>query len=464
MLHALFGTNARQQWSTSAFRWLSVYAVGFAFVIVTLLGYVGYTVTANMLNFADVIMHWQRVYFDAIDDSQLVQTVDATLAKERLRVVYYGLFEADGRHVAGKILALPAALKPDGESHTLHSGLRIAGHANPPVVYASLGRRPDGRLLVIARDVSHLLSIRSSLIVLLISGGTLCLVAGLAYATVLSLRQLTRLDEIRRTTLLIAAGDLDQRLPETGGDELAMQSQLINQMLGQIESLISEVKGACDGIAHDLRTPLSHVRTLLRQSAERAQANGDAGIAGLIERAGEETDMLLHRFRALLRISEIGALQRRGRFDMVDIGALVVELAELYEPLGEERGITLSLQVQACRPISGDQALLFEAFSNLLDNAIKFGPDNTPIAITLVDTAQGPMMSISDRGPGMPSDQHNAVLQGASRLPASRTRSMPGFGLGIVSAVVRLHDHALRIDSTHPGTRVSVELWPHTLA
>lgn len=464
LFSALVGAEARRQWSTTAFRWLSVYAIGFAIVIVTLLGYVGYTVTANMLNFADVIMHWQREYFDAIDDSSLVPTVDATLANERLHVVYYGLFEADGRHVAGQILVLPAELKPDGEFRTLRSGLRIASQDNPPVVYASLGRRPDGRLLMIARDVSHLLSIRSSLIVLLLVGGTLCLLAGLTYATVLSLRQLSRLNEIRRITSLIAAGDLDQRLPVTGRDELAMQSQLINQMLGQIESLIAEVKGACEGIAHDLRTPLSHMRTLLRQSAGRAQAVGDPVIAGLIEQATHETDVLLHRFHALLRISEIGALQRRSGFEMVDTSALAAELADLYEPLGEERGITLAAQVQTCRPVFGDRALLFEAFSHLLDNAIKFSPDHATVEIVLIDMAPGPMLSISDQGPGIAPERRRAVLQASCRMPETRGQAVSGFGLAIVSAVVRLHDHALLIDSAHAGTRVSIELWPHTLA
>jgi signal transduction histidine kinase len=97
-------------------------------------------------------------------------------------------------------------------------------------------------------------------------------------------------------------------------------------------------------------------------------------LSTLVERARSETDALLDRFRAMLRISEIGTLQRRGGFAEVELQALVEEVGELYEPLAEIRSLNFTVEAQAMPAIHGDRALLFEAFSNLLDNAFKFTP------------------------------------------------------------------------------------------
>lgn len=464
LLDGLVTAGARLQWSTTAFRWLSIYALGFTFVVVILLGCVGYNVADSMRRGTDVVMHWQRLTFDAVDDAVLAPTLDAMLERTGSHVDHYGLFSAEGRYLAGQIMAVPAGLVPGGDPRILRNGLRLAGRASAPVVYAYMTRRPDGRLLVVARDITHMLSVRSTVFVILIAGGSLCLLAGLAWATLFSRRQLRRITETRRITALIAGGDLNQRLPADGRDELAMQSQLINHMLVQIERLMGEVKGTCDGIASDLRTPLSHVRTLLHVSAGRARTIDEPGIARLIEQAGDETDVLLQRFRAMLRISEIGALRRREGFSGVDIGVLSEELAGLYAPLAEKRGIVLDRKVElpAQVQVHGDRDLLFEAFSNLLDNAIKFSPDRATVSIALSQGTEGPVLSISDQGPGIEPDQRAAVLQRFYRAPQTRDRDGSGLGLSIVAAVVRLHDFALVIGNAHPGACLSVELWPHT--
>ncbi|WP_338759391.1 HAMP domain-containing sensor histidine kinase [Massilia sp. METH4] len=461
LLDGLRTVGARPQWSTTAFRWLSIYALGFTFVVVILLGCVGYNVADSSRRGTNVIMHWQRLSFDVVDDSVLAPTLDAMLEQARPHVDHYGLFSPEGHHLAGQILTLPAGLAPGADARILRSGLQLAGQDGAPVVYAYVMRRPDGRLLVVARDITRLLSIRSTVFHILIAVGSLCLLAGLAWATLFSRRQLRRINETRRITALIASGDLNQRLPVTGNDELAMQSQLINHMLVQIERLMGEVKGTCDGIASDLRTPLSHVRALLRECATRAHAIADPATAQLIEQAGAETDVLMQRFHAMLRISEIGALQRREGFSPVDIDALVDELTALYEPVAEQRGIALARQGRAQGRIQGDHALLFEAFSNLLDNAIKFSPEHATVGIALTEGRRGPVLTISDQGPGIAADQRTAVLQRFYRAPQTLDRAGSGLGLSIVAAVVRLHDFELVIDSAHPGASMSVELWPH---
>jgi signal transduction histidine kinase len=333
-----------------------------------------------------------------------------------------------------------------------------------PVVRAMAERRRNGEILVLARDLTHILRIRQTIINALIGGGILCLVAGVVGGLVLSVRQMRRLKAIRRVTQRIAQGDLSQRLPIGGRDEIDMLAHLVNHMLEEVERLMNEVKGACDGIAHDLRTPLAHVRTLLGHAAERTEALDDVALSTLVGRARSETDGLLERFRAMLRISEIGTLQRRGGFAEMELQALVEEVGELYEPLAEVRSLRFTVESEAVQAIHGDRALLFEAFSNLLDNAFKFTPEGGAVRMSLRQTAAGPLVEISDSGPGIPLDERDAVLQRFYR--GERTRHLPGSGLGlsVVSAVMRVHDFTMCIGNAGPGARVSVECWSRTLA
>jgi signal transduction histidine kinase len=227
---------------------------------------------------------------------------------------------------------------------------------------------------------------------------------------------------------------------------------------------MNEVKGACDGIAHDLRTPLAHVRTVLAHAAERTGTLDDAELANLVERARTETDALLDRFRAMLRISEIGTLQRRGGFGEMQLETLIEEVGELYEPLAESRSIQLSVHAQPVDAIYGDRALLFEALSNLVDNAIKFTPEGGVVRMELRQTAAGPQVDIVDNGPGIAADERDAVLQRFYRGKSTRHLAGSGLGLSIVSAVMRVHDFTMKIGNAQPGTRISIECWSRTLA
>jgi signal transduction histidine kinase len=242
-----------------------------------------------------------------------------------------------------------------------------------------------------------------------------------------------------------------------------MLMHLVNDMLAEVERLMNEVKGTCDGIAHDLSTPLAHIQILLGRVTERSQGVLDEESIRMMERARIETDSLLERFRAMLRISEIGALKRRAGFAAFDLRALVHELSELYEPLAEDRSLSWIVETEQIDEVHGDRALLFEAFSNLLDNAIKFSKERGEIRIRLTRTKAGPEVVVADSGVGIPEEEHDAVLQRFYRADQTRHISGSGLGLCIVSAVVRTHDFALRIGSANPGAIVTIECWPHTL-
>jgi signal transduction histidine kinase len=453
-----------RRWHTTTFRLLFMYGSIFAVSVMLLLGFMSWVVTGEMEQQNDVVMDWQLRYFDAIPAADLPQTIGRRLEHERMHDAYYGLFGPNGEHLAGDVVRLPPGMRTDRTGITLSHTLPVGEAEESPVVRAMADRRGDGEVLLVARDLTHIISIRDAILnALLISSG-LCLAAGVAGGLVLAMRQMRRVREIRRVTQLIAQGDLNQRLPVGGRDELDLLSHLVNHMLDEVERLMTEVKGACDGIAHDLRTPLAHVRTLLAHIDESARGDTTLAWMPMLTRARDETDHLLERFRAMLRISEIGTLKRRGGFAEIQLEGLVRDVCELYEPLAESRSITFTVEAAAVQVVHGDRALLFEALSNLLDNALKFAPAGGAVRVSLAQTRDGPQIDIIDNGPGIPVEERNAVMQRFYRGEQTRHIAGSGLGLGIVSAVLRVHDFSARIGSAEPGTRMTVECWPHTLA
>jgi signal transduction histidine kinase len=448
-----------RSWNTTTFRLLSVYAVIFSVSVMLLIGFIGYAVTGQMERRADVVIQWQLVYFGSLPDNTLADILQSRVEHEHMHINYYGLFAADGRHMAGDVLMLPPGLSVERRGMTLEHTLSVAGVKQAPVVRAMAVRRRDGTILVVAHDLTQILTIRLDIINALIGGGIFCLVTGFAVGLAFGVRQMRRVKAIHRVTVQIAQGDLNQRLPTGGHDELDLLSNLVNHMLDEVERLMTEVKGACDGIAHDLLMPLAHVRTLLVHVEERADTLNDEQLPNMVARARSNTDKLLERFRAMLRISEIGALQRRGGFADVQLATLLSEVGELYEPLAESKSIKLVVQIEPVGAIHADRALLFEAFSNLVDNAIKFAPTCGTVCITLTRMPFGPQVDIVDNGPGIPSGERQAVLKQFYRSEQTRHIAGSGLGLSMVSAVIRVHDFTIRIGNAEPGTRVTIECW-----
>jgi signal transduction histidine kinase len=454
-------------WHTASFRWLYGYTVLFALSLTLLVGFVAWVASGAIERATDSIMGWQLTYFDSIADQNLAEAIQNRLEHERMHTNYYGLFLANGTYVSGDMLVPPANLSLDRHGYTLYRAPSLSEAGPAPIMRAMGELRPDGTRLIVARDMTSVLRIREVVVRSLVFGGLGALAVATVGSIMLGMRQLARVREIRRVTEGIALGDLSQRVPIGGRDELDMLAHLVNHMLDEVERLMGEVKGACDGIAHDLRTPLVHVRTLLGHLGERPVVQADPDSAQMLECARTETDRLLERFRAMLRISEIGTLKRRGGFAIVDLQELVLELGALYEPLAESRELAWHVKAVPVDVIHGDRALLFEAFSNLIDNAIKFAPHGGTVSVTLGKTAFGPLLEVTDDGQGIAQHERAAVLQRFYRSDEARHTTGSGLGLSIVAAVVRVHDFTLRIadgnQQARSGTRMSVACWPATL-
>jgi signal transduction histidine kinase len=234
-------------------------------------------------------------------------------------------------------------------------------------------------------------------------------------------------------------------------DELDMFAAAVNAMMGEVERLMSEVKGATDTIAHDLRTPLTRARTQLH----RLQQGGVCGEDDFAKVIGE-IDMVLERFRALLRISELEASERRGGFSAVDLSDIARQAVDLYLPLAETEGVQLDLAETRPTTVEADPKLLFEAVSNLVDNAIKFTGQGGHVRIGLGPEGSQPQIVVQDDGPGIAAGERTTVLQRFYRGQDQRLIAGSGLGLSIVAAIVRLHRFELSLQDAEPGVRAVI--------
>lgn len=453
------------RWHMATSRWLTTYALVFALSFMALVGLLEYSVDAAMNREIDSGIRWQLRYYDSVSDEDLAAAIKRKLEHEKGHVNYYGLFAPDGRRIVGDIETLPAGLRLVQVGQTLASTMgatrTLTGDPSAPTLRLLGVVRENGSRLVVGRRLADVEAVRGELNRAVIGGGLLCIVASIAVGLLIGLRQARRVSGMQRVTARIASGELAQRLPAEGRDELAMLAHLVNHMLDEVERLMNEVKGACDGIAHDLRTPLVRLRVHLAKIAEIAGESGDGVASQMISRVRSETDSILVRFSAMLRISEISGMQRRSAFEVISFESLVDELCELYRPLAEERSIELSLRMDPVAPLHADRALLFEAFSNLFDNAIKFSPDGGKISVELWASCEGAQFVISDNGPGIPVSERHAVLGRFYRGEQTKHVSGAGLGLGIVAAILHLHDFAMRIGGDERGATITVDCWPH---
>jgi signal transduction histidine kinase len=312
---------------------------------------------------------------------------------------------------------------------------------------------PTGEILVVGRDVGQLQQMRGTIASALIWSGIFILLVGLACGTALSVRPLQRVRRLRAVAQDIARGDLKRRMPTSQrGDELDMFADTVNYMIGEVERLMSEVKGATAAIAHDLISPLANATQQLRELQRAGNVTRD-DIAHIAERIEE----VLERFRAILRIAELESGQRRAGFKRFDLAEIVTSAVDLYVPLAEEAGVRLLALAERGAIIEGDPKLLFEALSNLIDNAIKFAGRASTVQVKVGKDPARPQLIVQDDGPGIPSHERAAVLQRFYR--SERNRLIPGSGLGlsVVTAIVRLHDFEFALEDADPGVRAVIE-------
>jgi signal transduction histidine kinase len=306
-----------------------------------------------------------------------------------------------------------------------------------------------GGLLLVARDYSDMILFERIILSVLLRSMIVTIVMGALGGAVVAGRGLQSVDAINKAVQSIMAGDFAKRiqLEDSGGDFLILAIN-INRMLDRIQTLMEGMRQVSDNIAHDLRTPLTRLRNHL--ASLQTQVDGDA--QQTVQALLDEADSLLATFNALLRIAQVESGNRQSGFTSLDLSVILHDVVELYEPLALDKQIVITSEVQAPLPLSGDRDLLFQAFANLLDNAIKYTPEGGTISIRSSGRHGELCVEVSDSGVGVDAADRDKVFRRFYRVESSRSMQ-PGNGLGLslVQAVVNLHRGNIALDDAAPG-------------
>jgi signal transduction histidine kinase len=431
---------------------------------------------------AIVYIYWNTT---VLLSQQLSQTIDAELKglaeqyragglEQLVRTVaersgtpgnsLYLVADKEGRKLAGNLSAVtPDLWNSLGPVEFVYRRPAPGGVENR-LAFANVFRLPSGYRLIVGRDIEDRRQLARMVRTTMLWGLGVMALFGIGGGYWVSRRLLARIDSLSDTTRTIMEGDLSGRLPVNGsGDELDRLAQSLNLMLARIEQLMAGLREVSDNIAHDLKTPLSRLRN--RVEAALREPYGEPVYREALDRTIEEADGLIKTFNALLSIARIEAGAGPENRETLDVSALLRDVAELYEPVAEERGFELKAEAEAPVHIKADRQLIGQAIANLVDNAIKYGSVETAVGsarleVTVSAVAKNGVAEIivTDRGPGVPIAERERVLDRFVRLEASRSEPGSGLGLSLVAAVARLHGGSLRLEDNAPGLKVILAL------
>ncbi len=314
-----------------------------------------------------------------------------------------------------------------------------------------------GLHLLVGNDVRERARVRDLVAETLGWGLAIILVLSLAGALLMSRSLLSRIEDINAASREIMGGHLNRRVPVSPrGDEFDEVAGNLNAMLDRIERLLDATKEVSDNIAHDLRSPLARLRSRLELLTLETPSLDDyrEATAGTLA----EIDQLLRTFAALLAIAEAEAGAAQRSFAPVELADLVRDVAELYEPLAEARGLSLRLSIAGPARIHGDRDVLFQAVSNLLDNAVKYAPEGSAVSLDLSPAADEAQIVVADQGGGVPPELREKVLERFFRAESSRSTDGSGLGLSLVAAAAKLHGGHIALEDNAPGLRAVLSL------
>ena len=453
--------------NTTAFKLTLVYLTVFALFAAFLLGYFAWNtrrlITEQITRTVDAEITGLSEQYNQGGIRRLVFVIDARARRPGSSLYLVTTFTGDG--LAGNVGLLgEGVLEHTGWTETVYRRLDDPeGTEHHALV--RVFELPSGFRLLVGRDLEE----RERLYDIILAAGqwsiALVIVLGLAGGFFVARRVLRRIDAMTETSRTIMAGDLTERLPVVGSeDELDRLAVNLNVMLERIEVLMRGFKEVSDNIAHDLKTPL----TRLRNRAEEAlrSGKGEADYRAALDATIEESDELIRTFNALLMIARAESGQASTPMTEFDAADIARGVGELYDPLADDKGLTLKIEAGAPLPARGNRELVTQALANLVDNAIKYARPhgvevNGEAADVMVEaSSEGDhiRLSVSDHGPGIPEKDREHVVQRFVRLEQSRSEPGSGLGLSLASAVAHLHGGVLRLEDNGPGLKATLVL------
>ena len=443
---------------SSTFRLALLYMILFAGSASMLLGFIYWSTVAFMAEQVDTTIETE---IQALAEQYrqrglngLVQSINSRVERNTDSSALYLFTWPTYRPLAGNLAAWPKEAPSEGG--WLDFPLEDPeGELDELAARARVFELPGDFKLLVGRDVRVLQTTQGLIVRALLWG--LAVTAGLALigGVMLSRTTLRRLEDINTTSQEIMAGNLDRRVPTRGtADDFDQLAGNLNAMLDEIQRLMEGIRHVSDNIAHDLRTPLTRLRHRLEGLEDEALSE-DARRAE-VEKSIADADQLLTTFSALLRITRMEAGGYQPSFTQLSLRELIEDAAELYEIVAEDAGIDLIIEILDDTPIDADRDLLFQALTNLLDNAIKFCPTGGSIRVATTRREDTVSLSVADSGPGIPQAERERVLERFYRTEASRSTNGSGLGLSLVSAIATVHQAAISLTDNHPGLKITL--------
>lgn len=433
--------------SSAAYRIAFTYAAAFAVAILALGVAVYFAADAQFRGQRDRAIASELA--DLAQERNVGEVIEEIREREAARSpgsFGYALFDRAGRRIGGSMKTGRPSL---GFSMIVFDDPR----EGPDPARAKAVDLPGGERLVVAVDSEVIEAIDATILSLFGVAFVIVLLVGLAGALLLGRYLRHRLAAISGTANAIVAGDLDRRMPVgPDGDEFDGVAVALNAMLDRIAGLMDNLRQVSSDVAHDLRTPLLRLRAQLERVGEDD---------GATERAIAHGDEILKLFGSILRIAEVegGGLERT--FSVVDLSALVEQVAGDFQPALADGGRTLSWEVRPGIAVDGDRELLAQMLSNLLDNVRVHTPVGTKARISLEGDDVSVRLSVADDGPGVEDTDRERMFRRFFRSEASRTTRGNGLGLSLVAAVATAHRGEASVGAGRPGLRVTVVLPRH---
>jgi signal transduction histidine kinase len=462
---------------TTAFRLTLAYLFLFALFAASLLGYFAWNTRRLITEQITSTVNAETGEISEIFARRGLRDLVSTIENRALRpgANLYLVTAPTGQAIAGNVGSLaPGVMATTGWSETAYRRLDEQDTADHRAL-VRVSELSSGFRLLIGRDLEE----RRRLFGIVAKAAQwsilIVVVLGLGGGIFVARRVLRRIDAMTGTTRRIMAGDLSGRLPVgRSGDELDRLAENLNAMLERIEALMMGLKEVSDNIAHDLKTPLTRLRNRAEEALARSGSETEYRTA--LERTIEESDGLIRTFNALLMIARAESGQARGNMDDFDAADVANGIHELYEPLAEDDGMTLRVKTVPA-PLHGNRELISQALANLVENAIKYGKpipaaqplsadavagsDSREILIEARRDGDQVLLSVTDRGPGIPQADRRHAVERFVRLEASRTQPGSGLGLSLASAVATLHGGELRLGDAHPGLTATLAIPAH---
>lgn len=279
---------------------------------------------------------------------------------------------------------------------------------------------------------------------------SICFIMAVVFVSYLiSIFVVSSTNKVANTALeIIDTANLSRRIElNSRWDDLSNMAAVLNMLLERIEQLMQGVLDVSDNIAHDLRTPLTRMRSKLEHLQEGPKK----------DKLLHEVDHLLDTFNTLLRISRIEAKKQTHQFSTLDLKKLLEDLIAFYKPLAEKKSIALKCDLSEVS-VYGDRNLLFQAYANLFDNALKFTPQGGIVTINLYIQDHITYIEISDTGIGITEEDKEKIFDRFYRSQKSRTTPGTGLGLSLVKAVIELHNGSIQVENTKRGLKMITRL------